>query len=417
MNEQHPSRRTATAAVHGRGHERPSGAPVASPLVQSATFVFRGGGEGEELLYTRYCTNPNQIEVGLKVAALEGMEAATPLASGMAATAMTLLALTKGGDHIVASRDSYGASRKLMGVDFPKRGVETTFVDPHDLDAWKRAVRPETRVLFLEVPTNPTVRVMDPRPVADFARAQGITVVADTTFGSPVNLRSRELGVDVVIHSATKYLGGHSDLIAGVVAGPKSIIDRILDITILYGASLDPHACWLLDRGLKTLDVRVRRQNESALRIARWLEAQPQVVQVVYPGLESHPDHRVACELMEGFGGMLSLVLRGGGAAADRFMDGLRLAIPAPSLGGVETLVSQPRFTSHASWSPAERAASGIPDGFVRLSIGVEDAEDLIQDFASALAAVDDAAAAQQDQPRRAAARPTPGSAHSVMNG
>jgi cystathionine beta-lyase/cystathionine gamma-synthase len=200
-----------------------------------------------------------------------------------------------------------------------------------------------------------------------------------------VNLRARDLGVDVVIHSATKYMGGHSDLIAGVVAGPQSIIDKVLETTILYGASLDPHACWLLDRGLKTLDVRVRRQNESALAVARWFEEQPQVAQVVYPGLASHPDHALAAELMDGFGGMLSIVLRGGGAAADRFMDALSLAIAAPSLGGVETLVSQPRYTSHAMWTAAERAASGIPDGFVRLSIGVEDAEDLIEDFAGAL--------------------------------
>jgi cystathionine beta-lyase/cystathionine gamma-synthase len=272
-----------------------------------------------------------------------------------------------------------------MGADFPKRGVETTFVDPQRLDDWKRALRPETRVVFLEVPTNPTVRVMDPRPVADLAHARGVTVVADTTFASPVNLRARELGVDVVIHSATKYMGGHSDLIAGVVAGSREVIDRILDVTILYGASLDPHACWLLDRGLKTLDVRVRRQNETALAVARWLEQQPQVSRVVYPGLPSHPDHALASELMDGFGGMVSLVLAGGGPAADRFMDALTLAIPAPSLGGVETLVSQPRYTSHAAWTLEERAASGIPDGFVRLSIGLEDAEDLIGDFARAL--------------------------------
>jgi cystathionine beta-lyase/cystathionine gamma-synthase len=396
----------STVAVHGGGRDRSAGAPVPTPIVQSATFLFRGGRGDEELLYTRYNNNPNHLAVARKVAALEGMEAATPLASGMAATAITLLALTKAGDHITASRDCYGATRKLMAADFPKRGVETTFVDPHDADAWRRAVRPETRVFFLEVPTNPTVRVMDPRPIAAFAHERGITVVADTTFASPVNLRTRELGVDVVIHSATKYMGGHSDLSAGVVAGPQSIVDRVLETTILYGPTLDPHACWLLDRGLKTLDVRVRRQNETALRVARWFEEQPQIAQVVYPGLASHPDHALATELMDGFGGMLSIVLRGGGPAADRFMDALRLAIAAPSLGGVETLVSQPRFTSHASWTAAERAASGIPDGFVRLSIGVEDAQDLIADFGSALAAsegADSTSAARATRPAAAA--------------
>jgi cystathionine beta-lyase/cystathionine gamma-synthase len=355
--------------------------------VQSATFVFHGGRDDEELLYSRYGNNPNQRQVGRKVAALEGMEAALPLASGMAATAMTLLALTESGDHVVASRDLYGATRRLLASELPRRGVEPTFVDSSSIDEWIDAFRPQTRVALLEVPTNPTIRVMDPRPVAALAHARGVTVVADTTFASPVNLRARDVGVDVVIHSATKYLGGHSDLIAGVVAGPKEILDRITDIATLYGPSLDPHSCWLLDRGMRTLDVRVWRQNENALRIASWLDERGEVERVVYPGLESHPDHDIASELLEGYGGMVSMVLRGGGDAADRFMGALRLAIPAPSLGGVETLVSQPRYTSHASWTPAERAASGIPDGFVRLSIGVEDADDLLADFEGALKA------------------------------
>jgi cystathionine beta-lyase/cystathionine gamma-synthase len=300
---------------------------------------------------------------------------------------MTLLALTESGDHVVASRDLYGATRRLLASELPRRGVETTFVDPASIDAWIAAFRPETRVVLIEVPTNPTIRVMDPRPVAALAHARGVTVVADTTFASPVNLRARDVGVDVVIHSATKYLGGHSDLIAGVVAGPKETLDRITDIATLYGPSLDPHSCWLLDRGIRTLDVRVWRQNDNALRIATWLDERGEVERVIYPGLESHPDHHIASELLEGYGGMVSMVLRGGGDAADRFMGALRLAIPAPSLGGVETLVSQPRYTSHATWTPAERAASGIPDGFVRLSIGVEDADDLIADFEVALEA------------------------------
>jgi cystathionine beta-lyase/cystathionine gamma-synthase len=377
----------STTAVHAGESDLSAGAPVGSPLVLSSTFVFRGGREGEELLYTRYGNNPNQRQVGLKIAALEGMEAGAPLASGMAATAMTLLALTTSGDHVVAARDLYGATRKLLGSELPRRGVTTTFMDTGDPDAWEAAVRPETRVFVLELPTNPTLRVIDPRPLSALAKRHGITVVADTTFASPVNLKAKDLGIDVVIHSATKYLGGHSDVIAGVVAGSTDIVDRITGMMILYGPSLDPHACWLLDRGIRTLDVRVKRQNENALAVARWFEEQPGIERVVYPGLESHPDHRVAKEVLSGFGGVISIVLRGGGEAADRFMDALRLAIPAPSLGGVETLVSQPRYTSHAAQTPAERASSGIPDGFVRLSLGIEDSKDLIADFARALEA------------------------------
>jgi cystathionine beta-lyase/cystathionine gamma-synthase len=359
---------------------------VAKPVVQSATFLFRGGGDGEELLYTRYGNNPNQRQVGRKVAALEGMEAATPLASGMAATAMALLALSDAGDHVVAASNVYGATRRFLASELPRRGIGTTLVGSGDPEEWRRALTPRTRVFFLEVPTNPTLRVIDPRPLVALARERGVTVVADTTFASPVNLRAGALGVDVVIHSATKYLGGHSDLIAGVVAGTRAVIDRIVDLTTLYGPSLDPHACWLLDRGLRTLDVRVRRQNESALAVARWLEQQPQVRRVTYPGLPSHPDHRVASELLGGYGGMVSFVIEGGAAAADRFMDAVTLALAAPSLGGVETLISQPRHTSHAGWTAAEREAAGIPDGFVRLSIGVEDVNDLIADFSGALA-------------------------------
>jgi cystathionine beta-lyase/cystathionine gamma-synthase len=304
----------------------------------------------------------------------------------MAATAMTLLALTERGDHVVAASNVYGATRRLLSSELPRRGVDATLVHTADPDEWSRALTDRTKVFFLEVPTNPTVRVPDPRPLVRVAHERGITVVADTTFASPVNLRAGDLGVDVVIHSATKYLGGHSDLIAGAVAGKRDVIDRILDLTTLYGPSLDPHTCWLLDRGLRTLDVRVRRQNENALAVASWLEQQPGILRVSYPGLPSHPDHRVASELLRGFGGMVSFVLQGGGAAADHFMDGVTLALAAPSLGGVETLVSQPRHTSHAGWTPAEREAAGIPDGFVRLSIGVENVEDLIADFAQALA-------------------------------
>jgi cystathionine beta-lyase/cystathionine gamma-synthase len=379
---------TSTLGVHGGEPERRPGAPVVPPVVQSATFLW-GKPEDGELLYSRYGNNPNQALLARKMASLEGTEAAVVLASGMGATAMTLLALARSGDHIVASTLLYGATQSLLGEELPRRGVDTTFVDPGDPSAWREALRPETRVMFLESPTNPTLRVIDPRPLARLAHERGVTLVMDATFASPVNIRPTALGVDVVIHSATKYLGGHSDLIAGVVAGAAQVVEEVTRVARLYGPAIDPHACWLLDRGVRTLEVRMRRHNESALSLARWLEEQPQVTRVIYPGLKSHPDHEAARTLLSGFGGMLSIVLRGGGGAADRFTGALRLAMAAPSLGGVETLVSQPRYTSHAALSPAARAAQGIADGFVRISVGLENVEDLRADFAQALEAAD----------------------------
>lgn len=386
-----PARRSrsqgpSTVGIHGGEAPRAPGLPVVPPIVQSATFQWGSPADGE-LLYSRYGNNPNQELLGRKIAALEEKPAAAALASGMGATAMTLLALTQAGDHIVASSYLYGATFALLKHELPRRGVETTFVDPEE-GGWEAALRPETRVIMLETPTNPTLRIVDPRPIAAVARPRGIRVVMDSTFASPVNFRSGAYGVDVVIHSATKYMGGHSDLIAGAVAGPEDVIAEVVRMARLYGPALDAHAAWLLDRGLRTMDVRVRRHNENALALALWLQDQPQVERVLHPGLESHPDHALARELLTGFGGMLSIVLKGGGEAADRFMAALELALVAPSLGGVETLVSQPRYTSHAALSDAERRAQGIPDGFVRVSVGVENVEDLQGDFAAALGAL-----------------------------
>lgn len=373
----------ATIGVHGGSEDRTPGAPVVPPITQSATFHWATPEDGE-LLYSRYGNNPNQIHVGLKAAALEGTEAGVALGSGMAAAAMTMLALTEVGDHVVAASGLYGATQALLAHELPRRGVETTFVDP-DEGAWEAALRPETRVIYIEIPVNPTLRIVDPRPIVSLARDRGIRVVCDATFGSPVNFRAASWGVDVVVQSATKYLGGHSDLIAGIVAGPSDVIDEVTRMSRLYGPALDPHTAWLLDRGIRTLDVRVKRHNENAMAVARFFESRPEVERVIYPGLESHPDHDLARELLDGFGGMVGIVLAGGGDAADDFMANLHLGMAAPSLGGVETLVSQPRFTSHASLTSEERAGQGIPDGFVRLSIGIEAAEDLIADFAQAL--------------------------------
>jgi len=369
--------------VHGGHGARTPGTPVIPPIVQSATFHWVGPEDGE-LLYTRYGNNPNQRQVAEKIAALEGTEAALALGSGMAAVSMTLLALTEAGDHVVASSQLYGATQALLSEELPRRGVSTTFIDP-EVGGWEDALTERTKVVYLEMPTNPTLRLLDPRPIVELAHRRDIAVVCDATFASPVNLRAADLGIDAVVHSATKYLGGHSDLIAGSVSGSRAIVGRVERVARLYGPALDPHNAWLLERGIRTLDVRMRRHNENGLAVAEWLSGRGDVSRVLYPGLASHPDHDLARALLTGFGGMVSMILRGGGEAADRFMGRLRVAIPAPSLGGVETLVSQPRHTSHVGLSEAERESIGIPDGFVRLSIGIEDAADLIADFAQAL--------------------------------
>ncbi len=379
----------STRAVHGGGHRPAVGEPVVPPIVQSATFV--GGRPEDELLYTRYGNNPIQKLVGAKIAELEGTEAGLVLGSGMGAIAMTLLALLERGDHVLASAHLYGATRKLFEEELPRRGITTTFVDPETGRGWEASARKSTALIYFEAPTNPTLRVIDPRPLAALARSRGIPLVMDATFATPVNLRPAEHGVDVVMHSATKYLGGHSDIIAGAVAGSTALVDRIGEMMKLYGPSPDPHMTWLLDRGLRTLDVRMERHNRNAMEVATFLEGHPRVRFVNYPGLASHPDHEVAAELFgrsgssSGFGGMVSFVVKGGGKAADAVMDQLQLIHVAPSLGGVESLVSQPRYTSHLAISARGRRELGIPDGFLRLSVGIEDAGDLISDLDRAL--------------------------------
>lgn len=376
----------ATRSIHGgRGHIDP-GAPVVMPLFQSATFHGGGPGDDGELRYSRYGNNPNQEVVGARLAELEGMEAGLALGSGMAAISLTLLSLVRAGDHVVTSSRLYGATRLFMEEELPRRGVEVGWVDPEDGEGgWRDALRPRTRLVYLETPTNPTLRIHDPRIPAAVAREHQIPLVMDVTFASPMNFRVGEWGADIAIHSATKYLGGHSDLIAGVVTGPRARIDEIRRMLRLYGPALDPHAAWLLDRGLRTLDVRIERHNRNALELARWFQGRPGVDRVIYPGLPSHPDHELASRLLDGYGGMLGIELSGGAAAAEGFCRSLRLAALAPSLGGVETLVSLPRLTSHRSMEPEARSAAGIGDGLVRISVGLEGLEDLTEEFERAL--------------------------------
>ena len=380
----------ATRAVHG-GHAPSTGDPVVTPLVQSVNFV-EDIGSAEGLRYPRYGNTPNAEHVQRRLASLEGTEAALVLGSGMGALACGMLALLRPGDHLLASEWIYGGARRLFAEEFPRLGIATTMVDPTGSREWRRHLRRETRALFLESPSNPACRVIDLAPLRRLASGQGVALVVDSTFASPINFRPTEHGADVVIHSATKYLNGHNDVLGGVVLGTTSYIEEVRQKMMMWGQAPDPFACWLLERGLKTLDVRVQRQNANAMELATWLAGQTDksgspVSRVHYAGLPAHPDHEIAKNQMSGFGGMLAFELSGGGVAAERLLKRLTLIRNAPSLGGVDTIVSEPRYTSHAHLTAEERAAAGIPDGFIRVSVGIEAPSDLIADLQGALGA------------------------------
>jgi cystathionine beta-lyase/cystathionine gamma-synthase len=374
----------ATLALHAGEEQHDADTPVVQPIYQSVNFVQEVG-SGEGLRYPRYGNSPNAEVVQRRVAALEGAEAAVVLASGMGATACALLALLRPGDHLLASAWIYGGTQRLFEQEFTTFGIDVTLLDPTETRVWRRKLRKETRAIFMESPVNPTCRVLDLRPVSHFTQDQGIALVVDSTFASPVNLRPIEHGADVVIHSATKFLNGHHDMIGGVVCGTEAYIEEVRQKMMLWGQAPDPFACWLLERGLKTLDIRVRRQNENAMQIAQWCADRKEIKRVHYPGLPTHPDHEIARTLLDGFGGMMALELSGGARAAERFARKLKLFRHAPSLGGVDSLVSEPRFSSHAHIDAEQRAKVGVPDGFLRLSIGIESASDLIADIEQAL--------------------------------
>jgi len=374
----------STRAVHGTPEAAAPHTPVTTPIVQSSTFTNEVGSR-EEVLYTRYGNNPNQTSLGRRLATLDGGEAAIAVGSGMGATALAHLAILGPGDHLISSDWIYGGTRRLFGQQFGRLGIDVSFVDPANPRSWKSGLRNNTRAIFLETPTNPLMRVLDLEPLAALCHTEGIALIVDSTFASPVNLRPIEYGADVVIHSATKYLNGHSDVIAGVVVGTDEMIEEVRQLMQVWGQALDPHAAWLIERGLKTLEVRVERQNANGLAFAEWASGERAFARVHYPGLPSHPDHSLAATQLDGFGGMVGLEVRGGAEAAERLLRRLRVVHHAPSLGGVETLVSEPRVTSHASLSATQRAAQGIPDGFVRVSLGIENVEDISADFQRAL--------------------------------
>ncbi|MBN2123415.1 MAG: aminotransferase class I/II-fold pyridoxal phosphate-dependent enzyme [Deltaproteobacteria bacterium] len=359
---------------------------VTLPIFQSSTFEYAGQGSYHDLKYIRLNNTPNHTALHKKLAALENAEAALVTASGMAAISTALLTLLSSGDHFLAQDCLYGGTHDFLTRDLPGCGISFDFIDGNDPSSWEGKLRPNTKAVYVETITNPLLQVADLEAIVDFAKTHNLVSIIDNTFASPINFRPPEHGFDLSIHSGTKYLNGHSDIVAGALIGRADLIEQLTHKLNHLGGSLDPHACFLLHRGMKTLGVRMRYQNESALRIAEYLENHPRAAVVHYPGLENHPDHGRAKRLLEGYSGMLSFELKGGLEEAERFMQRVTLPTVAPSLGGVETLITRPAITSHSGMSPQDREKIGISDGLIRLSVGIEATEDLLEDFDRALA-------------------------------
>jgi len=388
----HHKRRVETAAVRGASDLEKKNGPVTPPIYQTSTFEVTDNEEQIRVTTTdRYYSrwgNPTITLAEETVAALEGTDAARVFASGMGAITTTVLALLKTGDHIVAQRDIYGGVTKFFSEWLPHLGIETTFVDTNEYEQHARAIRPHTRMLYVESPTNPALRIVDMRKTAALAKQHGLISMVDSTFGTPINQHPAEYGIDLVMHSGTKYLSGHADLTCGVVSGRRDLIARIDDSRKTLGNCMDPHAAWLLIRGLKTLAVRVARHNENALCVAEFLGGHAKVRRVHYPFLKSHPQHAIAREQMSGGSGMVTFEVDGTGDDARRVSEAMRMFTLATSLGGVESLVSIPVLTSHAMISAEQRARMGVTEQMVRLSVGIESAEDLIEDLERALEVV-----------------------------
>jgi cystathionine gamma-synthase len=393
------SQHSETKAVRGAADLEKKSGPLGTPIYQSSTFQMTDNDEqvrltGSDHYYTRY-GNPTNTAAEKTIAELEGVDAALTFASGMGAVTTTIMALLQSGDHVVAQRDIYGGVNKFLSQWLPKMGIETTFVDTTDYEQHARAIRPNTKLLYLESPTNPTLRVVDFKKVAAVARQHKLLSMIDATFGTPINQHPAEFGIDLIMHSGTKYLAGHSDLLCGAVAGRHELIERIWETRTTLGNCMDPHASWVLLRGLKTLAVRVARQNENALRVAEFLSEHAKVRSVHYPFLKSHPQYAIARQQMSGGGGVVTFEVEGTGEDARRASEAMRLFTLATSLGGVESLVSIPVLTSHAMIPAEARTRMGVTEQMIRLSVGIENADDLIADLEHALEAV---AAPQQVQ-------------------
>ena len=382
----------STRAIHaGEDRERYADS-ITTPIVQTSTYAFKDSkeieaytkGGKERFEYGRY-GNPTELVAQHRLAALEGAEDCVLFASGMSAIVTTILSLVRSGDHLVITDDAYKKTLEFCSEYLQRFGVGCAIVPFGDYKAINAAVRPETRFIFSESPTNPYLNIFDLVRLREIARRHKVLTVIDSTFATPMNQRPIEWGVDLVIHSCTKYMGGHNDILAGVVLGSRRLIAGIRDLHKAFGGVIDPHCCYLLLRGLKTFALRVTHQNASAMKVARFLEGHPCVKRTYYPGLESHPHHRIATEQMTGYGGVVTFDIRGGLANAKRFLDSLKLCFIAPSLGGVETLITHPATVTYYRETRKERYALGITDTLIRLALGVEDAQDIIADLDQAL--------------------------------
>lgn len=381
-----------TQAVRGGTDLSKKNAPMATPIYQTSTFEVSDNEEQlrvtpTDMFYTRY-GNPTNTVAQNAVAELEGTERALLFSSGMNAITTSILALLKAGDHVVSQRDIYGGAAKFFGQWLPKFGVETTLVDTTEYEQHERAIRPNTKLLYLESPTNPTLRVVDLRRAVSIAKKNNLLTMIDSSFATPINCRPAEFGIDLVMHSATKYLAGHHDVVCGLVTGRAELIEKIHATRTTLGGVMDPHAAFLLLRGIKTLAVRVQRQNENALRVAQFLSRHPAVRRVHYPFLEGHPQRALAMAQMRGGGGMVSFEVEGTGEDARKLSEALNLFTLAPSLGGVDSLVCIPVLTSHAMIPAEQRAKMGVTEQLIRISVGIENADDLIADLEQALASV-----------------------------
>jgi len=382
----------STLAIRAGEQHHGVNAAVGTTISRTSNFTFantaqmKGWAEGKNkaYIYTRY-GNPTLTIAEEKIASLEGAEAAVVTASGMAAISSALLAVLRSGDEVIASHQVYGGSYRLFRDLFPRFGISVRHVES-DLEGIEKLVGPATKALYVETPTNPSLRLVDLEKAAAFARKHGLVSIVDNTFASPALQKPIEMGFDIVVHSATKYLGGHSDIIAGAAAGSRKWMERVRSNVIYLGGSMDPGAAFLLIRGMKTLGVRVAKQCETAMEVAKFLARHPKVARVHYPGLPSHPDHSLAKKQMRGFGAMMSFDMKGGVKAARRFCDRVKIFLMAASLGGVESLVVLPIYTSHYRMSLEELKAAGVVPGTVRMSVGLEDAADLIEDLRQALA-------------------------------
>jgi methionine-gamma-lyase len=385
-----------TKTIHAGQYSDPSTGAVAPPLFQTSTFAFESAAQGaarfagseDGFIYTRM-GNPTIARLEEAIATVEGGAGAIATGSGMACVCNIVFALMRQGDHLVGTSSLYGPSRMVIERDWSRFGVEATFVDTSDLPKVEAAIRPNTKLVFIESPANPTILLTDLAAVAKVAHEAGALLVVDNTFASPVLQRPIEHGADVVFHSMTKFINGHTDLVAGIiVASTKELFARIKPVSNYMGACMDPHQAWLALRGFKTLDMRVHACQENAMKVAAYLEAHPKVEWVRYPGLESHPQYELARRQMDGPGALISFEVKGGTAAGAALLDNVHLMTLAVSLGGIETLIQHPSSMTHAAMPRDSRIAAGITDGLVRLSVGCEDVEDIIRDFDHAFSMV-----------------------------